>query len=248
MSSVSFFASDSKSRSEAYRDLEAPIYALPLILRYEKGNHLTEMNVFNAAAQHMSNLMSDIKVQSIQENWGNKWRNWEVQQYRKIVRRAKPGAFDSLTDTDIIRTDLKVQEGETVSFVSLPPHPVGSPDERIRKFQVAGLELPRTVTEPSLTVDEAQSMVLYPNYDLGASTGKMIAQICHAVQLMIYSSPTRTLLEWESSGRPIKIQEEGTFERTESNNLIEVVDAGFTEIPSNSITVHGAWSDDRYAT
>lgn len=239
MNSASFFALDSQHRQTTGRDDSAPIYSLPVVLRYDKNDNISELDAFKAVAQHMANIMSNPLIQSESTDWGSRWRAWEKQQFRKVVRRAKPGQFDRLAlSEDSILTEHRLSDGQVVSFLSVTPHPVSEPDSRLKNFQVSGLALPHELPERKVN-ENSPAMLLNPHYSLGASTGKMLAQVCHAVQLMIYSTDSLTIEKWEANGRHIIFNEEHSGSTPET--AVRVVDAGFTELPPNSVTVSAGW-------
>jgi PTH2 family peptidyl-tRNA hydrolase len=81
--------------------------------------------------------------------------------------------------------------------------------------------------------------------DLGMSTGKLVAQACHASVEAAYSATTNAIEEWRAEGqRKIVLRVSSVSELTELKSRCEasslvhalVADAGRTELPPGTIT------------
>jgi PTH2 family peptidyl-tRNA hydrolase len=81
--------------------------------------------------------------------------------------------------------------------------------------------------------------------DLAMSTGKLIAQACHACVEAAFSAPAKAIEEWRDEGqRKIVLRVNSLSELTELKNRCEasslahalVSDAGRTELPPGTVT------------
>lgn len=96
-------------------------------------------------------------------------------------------------------------------------------------------------------------MYLFVNTDLGMKTGKIAAQVGHAVQYIvenivisgfeIHPPPAYyfTYMKWRNAAKKIvlKATQEQLLKLKEEPESVFVIDAGRTQIPENSLTVVG---------
>lgn len=160
------------------------------------------------------------------------WRLWLGSAFTKSVRHtnlrelAKVAALCPIEATVV---------GGAVAYGMLPVS-YEAMDRRVRRCQVAGLDLERAdrpvdVSGPGLLVSV--------NAGLGMSTGKAAAQVAHALFLHALTADRLPVAVWAASGFPFTLDAAGVhFDRPAPT--VEVRDAGFTEIAPGSITVR-AW-------
>ncbi len=214
--------------------------ALPFVLLRDKNQDLTHEQSLLAAFGHMANLMDQSRSGNWNQNWQNPWDRWKTGKFRKIVKRANPQRFAGLAqDPEAIRTTIQLGD-ELLEILSLPPYLLQAQDARVKPLQVAGLDyraegrFPLTDPAAGLQDNEVQEpgrgIVLAYDGSLGASTGKMMAQAAHGAQLLMLKEPN-----WRFNSEPIQVLE--GFDHPDVEWLVEVVDAGFTEVAPNSNTV-----------
>jgi PTH2 family peptidyl-tRNA hydrolase len=89
------------------------------------------------------------------------------------------------------------------------------------------------------------------------STGKLVAQACHASVEAAYSAPTAAIERWRDEGqRKIVLRVNSVSELTELKNRCEasslvhalVADAGRTELPPADVEWSGAHASNRLPT
>jgi PTH2 family peptidyl-tRNA hydrolase len=88
-------------------------------------------------------------------------------------------------------------------------------------------------------------MYIFVNNDLGMDKGKIAAQACHGVQLMmeailVHGQFKSDYQQWRQSGMAkvvLKANTEQIRQLSEREDAVYVVDAGLTQIPAGSLTV-----------
>ncbi len=148
---------------------------------------------------------------------------WASGPIRKLVKRARAKRWTQINELDDLHVTAASGTARVIVFAPLRPSEQPKP---LREAQVSGLELPwdgRPAPEDALTV--------HVNEALGMSTGKTIAQVGHAVQLFLAQEPDRAR-QWLDRGGHVQ----AVAGIPEGDHVVEVIDAGFTEIPPNSLT------------
>lgn len=197
--------------------------ALPIVLLRDKNQELTHEQCLKAAFLHLRDL-TEASVKGEWENiWQHSWDEWKEGKFRKIVKRANPQRFAGLAqEQDAIHSKFLI-DGELIEVLSFPPYRLDKQDPRVRPLQVAGLNYDSTSDS-----SEDTELVLAYNSELGATTGKMMAQAAHAAQVLVRDYP-------ELAQEPLQIVD--NFDQENVDWLVTIVDSGFTEIAPNSTTV-----------
>ena len=159
-----------------------------------------------------------------------KWLNGRI---RKVTRRARGSEWNKLLELDGF-----LYEENGVQIFILPPHPNHEPPALIRKLQVSGLDLEKQ--EPEDMPLSHHTMFIAFNPELEMTTGKASAQVGHAVQLAIFRNAPHVLEAWKDSGYPVAFVSWDAINEMMPQTmtpLIDVHDAGFTEVESGSHTV-----------
>lgn len=202
--------------------------ALPIVLLRDKNQDLSHEQCLLASFAHMAKLMDQSLSGEWTEDWQTPWDQWKTGKFRKIVKRANPHRFSMLVeDPQSIHSAIQVGD-ELVELLSFPAYELTDPDPRMKPLQVAGLDYESRGSFP--TPGSEGGLVLAYSGELGASTGKMMAQAAHGAQLLKLREPG-----WHFSDEPVQVV--NGFEQEDVDWLVEVVDAGFTEIAPNSLTV-----------
>lgn len=198
-------------------------YVLPVVLRLEKDSLLTH----EEALEHMGKAMLGFLL-STEASEGGAWNTqiqaWVQGRFRKVVRRARGVKWDKVVPLGFLYSNASVE------ILIVPPVPIGQEPKEVKQLQVTGLDLLRSGNFVSST-DSDSMLVIGLNETILPimSTGKAMAQVGHAVQLAVLNETS-------------EIDEE-TLVAFAVNPEVELLkwtgvvrDAGFTEIPPNTVT------------
>lgn len=170
----------------------------------------------------------------LKTNADPEWGEWLAGPFTKTVRRGTNSQFDAAIEVGIVRTqqgDAQAVAGKPVSYEDM-----GLPWS---KMQVSGLERERV----GWGVHERQpgDPLFCVNPHIEMSTGKTAAQVAHALFSWVLKQDVAGVAEWVTNGAGFYIVEDaelwdgivGCYPRP----LVEIVDAGFTEIAPQTTTV-----------
>ncbi len=158
-----------------YRDPpgEAP-WAMPIVVRAEKGDEPTAAAVAEAAATAVVRLLDDPRT--VDGEWHDEVQRWLDGRIRKVARRARGSRWDAAAELP----------GVTVSHAgaqvrAFVPGPTDAVPPQIAKLQVAGLDLePGT---PSSAAPGILPIAVTPHVTM--SPLKAAVQVAHAAQLAL---------------------------------------------------------------
>src|SRR5580692_6583724 len=161
----------------AVRD-EGPQFALPLVVRVERGGPPTRTDALEGAGQAVLEFLSDPRVtgvDGVDGEWTAVERAWEDARIRKVVRRARGAAWQragALPGITVVHGSAEVRV--------FPPVPVDDWPPDLARLQVSGTDFddPETPAAPG-----PDTPVLWLNPELPMSAGKAMAQVGHGVQL-----------------------------------------------------------------
>ena len=215
-----------------YRDPpgEAP-WAMPIVVRAEKGAEPTAAAVAEATATAVVQLLDDPR--SVNGEWHDEVQRWLDGRIRKVARRARGAKWDAAAELP----------GVTVSHAgaqvrAFVPGPTDAVPPQIAKLQVAGLDLdPGT---PSAAAPGILPIAVTPHVTM--SPLKTAVQVAHAAQLALALADVD---RWRAAGfgvRLVRPDAEG-WARLSASARVVVRDAGFTEIPPDTQTAIALWSD-----
>ncbi len=217
----------------AYRDPpgEAP-WALPIVVRVEKGAEPTAVAVAEATATAVVRLLDDPRTHD--GEWAAPVHRWLDGRIRKVARRARGARWTAAAELPGVTV---VHHGAQVR-VCLPTPTDAVPPE-IAKLQVAGLELPAGETTPAKP--GALSIALTPHVTM--SPLKAAVQTAHAAQLAYAIMSGDDMLPWRDTDFEVGVcfPDAATWARLASSARVVVRDAGFTEIPPGTRTALALW-------
>lgn len=202
---------------------------LPIVMLENKSADFTHEEALYGAVYHMEHVHANYK--NYDEKWVTTYEEWFKGKIRKVVRRSKPAKFKNLSEApDAIHTIVELPHGRIIELVSIPPHPNDQRDERLNSMQVSGLELPST----GAIINPDSQLIIAVDKKLGASTGKLMAQVSHSIQLALMTNQKEEVYKAFENGFSLL----PSFEELPESltPIVEVRDAGFTEIPAGSIT------------
>jgi peptidyl-tRNA hydrolase len=154
-------------------------------------------------------------------------REWTDDRIRKIVKHARGKKYREAVESDLPHIVSRIGSAEITVFAPLRPSEYWP---GLAHAQVAGLHAERLGTA------DPAALPVHLNGALGMSTGKLVAQLCHAVQQLDWEYPTETAT-WAASGRGVRATWDEAYPGA-AGLASDVVDAGYTEIPPDS---HTAW-------
>jgi peptidyl-tRNA hydrolase len=217
-----------------YRDPpgEAP-WAMPIVVRVERGLEPTAAAVAEAAATAVVSLLDDPR--SVDGEWHEQVQRWLDGRIRKVARRARGAQWDAaaqLPGVTVVHAEAEVR-----AFV---PGPTDEVPAQIAKLQVAGLSLDPGA--PSSEQPGVLAIAITPLVQM--SPLKAAVQVSHAAQLAMSAMSDGELDSWRATRFGVRLLRPDADEwarLTASANVV-VRDAGFTEIPPDTQTAVALWS------
>jgi peptidyl-tRNA hydrolase len=217
-----------------YRDPpgEAP-WAMPIVVRVERGLEPTAAAVAEAAATAVVRLLDDPRC--IDGEWHEQVQRWLDGRIRKVARRARGAQWDAavqLPGLTVMHAGAEVR-----AFV---PGPTDAVPPQIAKLQVVGLDLePGTPSPASAGV---LTVAVTPLVEM--SPLKAAVQVSHAAQLATSAMRDDELDSWRATGFGVRLLRPDADEwaRLTASAKVVVRDAGFTEIPPNTQTAVALWT------
>ncbi|HEV7626140.1 MAG TPA: peptidyl-tRNA hydrolase [Streptomyces sp.] len=211
--------------------IDAQEYALPLVVRVERGEPPALTDALETAARAVLTFLADERTNGDGE-WARTVRQWEGSAIRKVVRRARGAEWRRA----VALSGITVTGGGAAVRV-FPPVPVDDWPRDLARLQVSGTEL----TDPEPPTPPVDGLpVLWIGPDLEMSAGKAMAQAAHGAQLAWRRLPAAERKDWREADFALAVRTApGTAEwsRLVHSGLPVVRDAGFTEIAPGSCTV-----------
>ncbi len=218
-----------------YRDPpgQAP-WAMPIVVRAEKGAEPTAAAVAEAAATAVVQLLDDPR--SIDGEWHDEVQRWLDGRIRKVARRARGSRWDAAAELP----------GVTVSHAgaqvrAFVPGPTDAVPPQIAKLQVAGLDLePGTPSSaaPGVLADRGHP-ARHDEPAQGSGAGRARGAASAGL------TELADVDGWRATGfgvRLVRPDVEG-WARLSASARVVVRDAGFTEIPPDTQTAIALWAD-----
>lgn len=210
---------------------EADPIVMLFVVNDDKNTSLASSSVLEAAAQACMDTLTAPANEAAVEAWlGGR--------IRKIVKRGRNKAWDTALES-LPNALGTVNEASVAAFA---PEPSSSVPEALRKLQVNGLIYTDDLRDVSELAPDPHTLVVVLRKDLGMSLGKQVAQACHIVQLFAMNSDASQVEEWDAAGRHVKVAYVNGKEDIEAlDTVVEVRDAGFTEVAPNTLTAAGIY-------
>jgi hypothetical protein len=211
-------ADDLTGRLESEEDPLAIVFVVDAEKTPDGRLRVGREDLFDAAALGLMRLLRDERDEVV-----DRIALWRDEAIRKIVKRARGAAWHRALAVE--HPHVVAHVGDASVMVLAPLRPSEQP-RAIREAQVSGLQ-----AEPSGRPARHGALTVHVDEALHMSTGKTIAQLGHAVQLF---AERRTLRaeRWITSGCAVCV----VPGIPAGPHAVEVRDAGFTEVPSGSLT------------
>lgn len=193
--------------------------------RDEDSNIASEKNILQASSDALHKLLS-----SEDEEVVRKVNEWTSGRIRKIVKRARGSAWNKLDTLELPHFVGTHNGAEVIVFA---PMRISEQPKEIKKLQVTGLNS-NDDSSMEYKANEAHLLVKV-NQNLNMSTGKVVAQVGHAIQLFLMYADEAQVKAWSDTGLYLKVVRSEKLDETTTNGIV-VHDAGFTEVPSGSLT------------
>jgi peptidyl-tRNA hydrolase len=213
------------------RERDEP-WALPLVVRVERGAAPTHEDALHAAAGSVVALLTHPDAAG---PWQPALARWSDGWIRKVVRRARASRWEEISGLP----GVTARHGDA-EVRALLPHPVADPPPALGRLQITGLDLPKdtTVTDPGASASPVLTIATAPRLEL--TTGKACAQVSHAAQLALLQLDRATVLAWITAGDPIRIVEADPAAWHQllhaDDDVTLVQDGGFTEVAPGTHT------------
>jgi peptidyl-tRNA hydrolase len=210
---------------------EGPQYALPLVVRVERGAAPARTDALEAAGRAVLAFLSDPRVTEPDGEWAAATRSWQDARIRKVVRRARGAAWQRASALP----GIAVVHGSAEVRV-FPPVPVDDWPPALAKLQVSGTDFE---DQEAPAAPGPVTPVLWLNPELPISAGKAMAQVGHGVQLAWWELAPRERSEWKELDfdLAVRVATVGQWKELLASGLPVVTDGGFTEVAPGSATV-----------
>ena len=229
-----------QDREEAAQDIRA----MQILLRMERAAPPSWHIALGLAATGAAALCLDERAEPSGE-WHEEIADYCAGHIRKVVRRGRGAQWEATADVP----GLTFVEGDTQVRVLVPGRAVDL-DKRVSKLQVGGTDV-----EPDRTPAVAPAPVLrvWLTPEPTMTLGKAMAQAGHAGMIaaaLLAGSDQVTLARWHDAGCAASADraDPGSWRRLldelddperawNTNRLLAVRDAGFTEVVPGTVTV-----------
>ena len=220
----------------AYRDPPGePPWAMPIVIRVEKGDEPDATAVAEVVAMAVVRLLDDARSSEGGE-WAGDVGRWLDGRIRKVARRARGARWEAAC----LLPGVTVEHNGAIARAFVPGATDAVPPE-IAKLQVAGLELPDGAASPERS--GALSVALTPHVTMSAL--KAAVQVAHAAQLArdVLASAGGGLERWRDAGFDVRLvrPDAAQWARFAESAKVVVRDAGYTEIPPGTRTTLALW-------
>jgi peptidyl-tRNA hydrolase len=220
-----------------WRD-EGRQFALPLVVRVERGAEPGRTDALEGAARAVLMFLADPRVTEADGEWAEAARAWADTRIRKVVRRARGAAWEraqALPGITVTQRSPGAQRSAEVRVY--PPVPVDDWPADLARLQVSGTDFadPEPPGEPG-----AGTPVLWLNPGLPMTAGKAMAQAGHGAQLLWWGLGPRDRSQWAELDFDLAVRTAASREQWAGllvSGLPVVTDGGFTEVAPGSATV-----------
>ncbi|MDQ1494130.1 MAG: hypothetical protein QOG69_613 [Actinomycetota bacterium] len=209
-------------------------WALPIVVRAERGAEPTAAAAIEATAMAVVRLLDDPR--SSTGEWADAVQSWLAGRVRKVARRARGARWEIVSALPGVTVDWA---GAQVR--ALLPTPTDAVPPEIGKLQVAGLDL--HPGEPAPPAPGRLPVALTPVVTM--SPLKSAVQAAHAAQFARTTMSAGELEGWRSTGFEVRLvrPDAATWSQLLATARVTVHDGGFTEVAPGTLTAIALWGD-----
>lgn len=199
----------------------------------------TYLEVAEGVANAVWNFLELSEIEPLQ-NHAN-MEQWVQSGYRKIVRRvSKESQWQKVLESNINGLETVTNSGLKIYVTE--PHPVNEVEKVISRTQVSGFK-PEAESISILNASK-NAIKIFLNEDLDMSIGKAAAAAGHIAQKAYFELPLEHKNHLRESFNKFVIAktkniENKTLEQVKNSYPLYVVDHGYTEVKSGSVTAVG---------
>jgi len=232
----------SPSVGEVVRNYDEDQYALPIIIRLEKDTTTYRQDALVATMTAVALLLL---ARASNQEWDRVITLWmNDDKHRKIARKARGARWEAVSELPGVEVTYR-----TATVRVLVPHLLVETPVEVSRLQVAGIDLePRSsaftvrvlIPRPLVgTAAKVARLHVAINPDVPMSTGKQMAQVGHAIH---YASlyPEQFSKAFDAQRSTLDVDIVDWADAPSDGSVINVEDAGYTEVPPGTVTVK-AW-------
>lgn len=218
-------------------------YQMVFVVRnkLDDGTMPSEDDAMSACVSAMLSLFDGYGTDADLTNRVNEWIKSRI---RKIVKRAHGSKWRKL-ESSVAAGEITIPHSSysdsdgTVCAYAFAPMRTSEMPKALRNLQVSGLDLERTNHSDceQQKLRDGKALLVTLNDAVEMTSGKAVAQACHVVQVAIKNLCDADFGEWEDGGFRCLFSW-GSLDETHRHD-VAIRDAGFTEVPSGSLTATG---------
>lgn len=206
-------------------------WGMQIAIRADRRQPASEVDTAEATARAVVSLLDDPRSQPGGE-WADAVEYWRDGRIRKLVRRARGVRWP-----EVQRLPGVTVEQADAGARAFVPGPVRPLAPELAKLQVEGTSLP--ADQQSQSSDALVRVGVSPLIEM--TSGKLCAQVAHAAQLAYQTMPGSVRTAWRADGFRVRIVRPGADAWRADVGLVQVVDAGFTELDGPTETTRAWW-------
>lgn len=214
-------------------------WAMQLVIERNKQDLANHIDVLEAAATAVVQLLDDPRVTDLDGEWVDAVAHWRAGWIRKVARRAENKRWRDAQALDGITA-----VSGTAAVRAFVPGPVASLPPQLHKLQVGGTELP-TLHD---STQQTTTVILELNPHTELTTGKAAAQAGHAAQLAYErlvaddaDDASEVLAAWRADNFRVRVEIPTQQQWARADRPVRVVDAGLTELKQATETARARW-------
>lgn len=211
-------------------------WAMPLVVRLERGTPASAVEVCSAAAEAVVRLLTDEQAAG-GGPWSAPLLAWTDRRVRKVVRRARGAHWGAVGDLPGVTVAVGAAEVR-----ALLPTPTDDVPYVVRRLQVTGVDLAPVPATGRLPAGGAGPVVLLAPEPVMTAL-KSAAQCGHAAQHALGALPPDRVTAWAAAGYrcPVLRATPELWAEVADPAPVQVHDAGFTEVAPGTRTAVALW-------